>query len=69
MSRIGRRGIWSLFAGTLMELETCPPGPAMMQSVHLSHARICWVGQKVHLGFPVTSYGKNLNELLGQPTQ
>ena len=25
------------------------------------------VGQKVHSGFSVTSYGKNLNELFGQP--
>ena len=26
-----------------------------------------WVGQKVRLSFSVTCYGKNLNELFGQP--
>ena len=30
---------------------------------------IYWLGQKVHLGFPITSYREKLNELLGQPNK
>ena len=31
------------------------------------HQHIDWVGQNVYLDFSFTSYGKNPNELLGQP--
>ena len=31
-------------------------------------SEFCWVGQKAHLGFSVTAYGKKLNEHFSQPS-